>query len=61
MTCPKCRAKQDRVINSRESVRGMAIRRRRVCLACGQRWSTIERHVPSPPDAPLRLAHRYIL
>jgi len=43
MTCPFCGYKQDRVIDSRESREGDAIRRRRQCLACERRFTTYER------------------
>ena len=43
MTCPFCRHRQDRVIDSRESKEGEAIRRRRECLACERRYTTYER------------------
>lgn len=43
MRCPYCSADQDRVVDSRPAEGGAAIRRRRACLACGQRFSTYER------------------
>lgn len=43
MRCPYCAADDDRVIDSRPSEEGAAIRRRRECLGCGQRFSTYER------------------
>jgi transcriptional repressor NrdR len=43
MRCPYCRADQDRVIDSRASADGFAIRRRRGCLECGRRFTTYER------------------
>src|ERR1700720_756699 len=43
MTCPFCGFKQDRVIDSRESKEGDAIRRRRQCLKCERRFPTYER------------------
>jgi transcriptional repressor NrdR len=43
MTCPFCGYKQDRVIDSRESKEGDAIRRRRQCLECERRFTTYER------------------
>jgi len=42
MHCPKCNAKDTRVIDSRLSKNGHAIRRRRECQQCGARFSTIE-------------------
>src|SRR5690349_24144155 len=43
MKCPFCGHLQDRVIDSRESKEGDAIRRRRQCLACERRYTTYER------------------
>jgi transcriptional repressor NrdR len=42
MQCPKCGAKDTRVIDSRVSNSGLAIRRRRACQSCGYRFSTTE-------------------
>ena len=42
MRCPKCECLDDRVIDSRISKEGDAIRRRRECLGCGQRFTTRE-------------------
>jgi transcriptional repressor NrdR len=41
--CPFCAHIQDRVVDSRESKEGEAIRRRRQCLACERRFTTYER------------------
>ena len=43
MRCPFCAVDDDRVVDSRSADNGEAIRRRRQCLACGQRFSTYER------------------
>jgi transcriptional repressor NrdR len=43
MRCPYCRLDNDRVIDSRASHEGFAIRRRRECLACKRRYTTYER------------------
>ncbi|MBK9170256.1 MAG: transcriptional repressor NrdR [Bryobacterales bacterium] len=43
MTCPFCGHPEDRVIDSRESKEGDAIRRRRQCLKCERRFTTYER------------------
>ncbi len=43
MICPACAANDDRVIDSRASDGGKAIRRRRVCNHCGKRFTTYER------------------
>jgi len=41
--CPWCSADDDRVVDSRVSDEGSAIRRRRECQGCGQRFTTFER------------------
>ncbi|MGH9520403.1 MAG: transcriptional regulator NrdR [Terriglobales bacterium] len=43
MRCPFCSHPEDRVVDSRESKEGEAIRRRRECLACQRRFTTYER------------------
>ncbi len=43
MKCPYCRADNDKVLDSRASQDGFAIRRRRECLACKHRYTTYER------------------
>ncbi len=43
MRCPWCASVEDRVVDSREVEQGEAIRRRRECNACGQRFTTYER------------------
>ena len=43
MRCPFCRTDNDRVIDSRTSEDGYAIRRRRQCLDCKRRYTTYER------------------
>jgi len=43
MQCPSCHSDNDRVIDSRTSPDGFAIRRRRECLACKRRFTTYER------------------
>ena len=43
MKCPFCSHLHDRVVDSRESKDGDAIRRRRECLACERRFTTYER------------------
>ncbi len=42
MHCPVCRYKDTKVVDSRASTDGMAIRRRRECEKCGYRFSTLE-------------------
>ena len=42
MRCPKCTHQEDKVIDSRSSRNGAAIRRRRICAKCGYRYTTYE-------------------
>lgn len=42
MECPHCGRAINDVIDSRPSKKGVAIRRRRQCLACGDRFTTYE-------------------
>ena len=48
MRCPRCKADNDRVVDSRTSSDGRAIRRRRECLACFLRYTTYERIESTP-------------
>jgi transcriptional repressor NrdR len=50
MRCPKCGFQEDKVIDSRASREGNAIRRRRECLSCQHRFTTYEQI-----DKPTRL------
>lgn len=43
MRCPWCAHPSDKVVDSRGSRNGEAIRRRRECLRCGRRFTTFER------------------
>lgn len=43
MKCPFCGHAEDKVVDSRESREGEAIRRRRQCLGCRRRFTTYER------------------
>jgi transcriptional repressor NrdR len=43
MRCPFCGHIEDKVVDSRESREGEAIRRRRECLGCGRRFTSYER------------------
>jgi transcriptional repressor NrdR len=43
MKCPFCEHLQDKVVDSRESKDGDAIRRRRQCLKCKRRFTSYER------------------
>ncbi len=42
MKCPFCSSKRDRVIDSRSSSGGSAVRRRRECQKCKKRFTTYE-------------------
>lgn len=42
MKCPFCANQNDKVVDSRESGGGSAVRRRRECLKCGKRFTTYE-------------------
>jgi len=42
MRCPKCSFEDDKVIDSRSSREGSAVRRRRECIQCGHRYTTYE-------------------
>jgi len=54
MRCPFCKQDQDRVIDTRPSQNGHAIRRRRECLACKRRFTTHEK----VEDLPLRVVKK---
>jgi len=43
MRCPFCGHTEDKVVDSRTTQAGEAIRRRRECLSCGKRFTTYER------------------
>jgi len=45
MKCPFCQVDHDKVIDSRTNEDGFVIRRRRMCLECGKRFTTHERVV----------------
>ncbi|MDR1603649.1 MAG: transcriptional regulator NrdR [Gracilibacteraceae bacterium] len=44
MLCPYCKNEESKVIDSRQSEGGMAIRRRRECEVCQKRFTTYERY-----------------
>jgi len=48
LRCPHCGDLDNRVLDSRSSEEGRAIRRRRECLACGKRFTTYERLEEEP-------------
>jgi len=50
MQCPICGQDNDKVVDSRSSEGGRAVRRRRQCLACSRRYTTYER-----PEENIRL------
>jgi transcriptional repressor NrdR len=41
--CPSCRADETKVVDSRVTEEGAAVRRRRQCLTCSHRFTTFER------------------
>ncbi len=43
MKCPFCDHQESKVIDSRESKKGLSIRRRRECLSCQRRFTTYEK------------------
>ena len=43
MKCPYCEYEESRVVDSRPTDEGEAIRRRRECLSCGRRFTTYEK------------------
>ncbi len=49
MRCPYCGASDSRVVDTTTDTAGDEIRRRRVCQACGERFSTVERARASLP------------
>ena len=48
MRCPFCKVDDDKVVDSRASSDGFAIRRRRECSLCERRYTTYERIEESP-------------
>lgn len=48
MRCSSCGHNESKVVDSRPSEDGMAIRRRRECLKCGHRFTTYERLGDNP-------------
>lgn len=48
MRCPYCGHEEDKVVDSRSSKEGRAIRRRRECLECEKRFTTYE-YIESVP------------
>ncbi len=54
MRCPECDARENRVVDTRDSRGGRAVRRRRECAVCRARFTTYE-HVE---ERPVRVAKR---
>ncbi len=48
MRCPACASSDDKVVDSRTTDDGSAVRRRRECLACATRFTTFERLEETP-------------
>ena len=48
MQCLFCKVDNDKVVNSRTSLDGLSIKRRRECLNCGRRYTTYERIEENP-------------
>ena len=57
MRCPYCAFEQDKVVDSRSSKEGRAVRRRRECLACGKRFTTYE-YIENFPLTIVKSDHR---
>lgn len=55
MHCPFCNSEESKVVDSRDSEAGDAIRRRRECLDCERRYTTYERH----EEVPLAVVKRH--
>lgn len=58
MKCPSCTGLDDKVVDSRVTDEGAAIRRRRECLTCGRRFTTFERVEEAPLIVVKRSGHR---
>jgi transcriptional repressor NrdR len=54
MRCPYCHGTEDKVVDSRTSQEGRAVRRRRECVECGRRFTTYEQ----VEERPLLVAKR---
>ena len=48
MRCPFCGSMDTKVLDSRPTLDGAAIRRRRECTSCGRRFTTYERYEEAP-------------
>lgn len=58
MQCLFCKADNDKVVNSRTTMDGLGIKRRRECLNCGRRYTTYERVEESPLRVIKKDGHR---
>jgi len=58
MRCPFCRRGASRVVDSRMSADGAAIRRRRICASCKRRFTTYERVDETPPPIVVKKDNR---
>jgi transcriptional repressor NrdR len=58
LQCPYCRDAETRVVDSRDSDSGAAVRRRRECASCAQRFTTFERVEGLPLVVRKRDGHR---
>ncbi len=47
MICPRCSFQEDKVIDSRISKEGNSVRRRRECIKCSHRFTTLEEIIPT--------------
>lgn len=52
MKCPCCHSPRDRVLDSRPTSLGDAVRRRRFCMRCKHRWTTYEQPEGKGPLSP---------
>ncbi len=59
MKCPFCGHAEDRVVDSRSTREGEAVRRRRECLACSARFTTYE-YVERAPVTVVKLDGRRV-
>lgn len=42
MMCPSCDSFDSRVIDSRQDIDRNMVKRKRQCIACGEKWTTVE-------------------
>jgi len=58
MKCPHCGESESRVLDTAHEAQAGGIRRRRECLKCGKRFSTVERVVSTAPHVVKRDGRR---